>query len=286
MPDNYSLTLSDLLKKESFDLTRTKLIRHSMSHKRFKLAYNSDCILEYTKLQVPGFYNDIDLVLTFIGDQGTTARLVGCYKPTQHSQKVDEHLFPEKMPKELLEHPDNIYHELVETDIYSDLVNKLYIDWGKGTVNWYQSAVNDKPIIAIKSVPKLEFKGYERIVLMYDQLKQIIESPITYENWHDALKSVNAIYLITDLIEGKQYVGSAYGADSLFQRWKTYVETKHGNNKKMIKYLKQYPDRYHKFQFSILQVIPKNIMQKDVIELENLFKEKLGTRSANGLNDN
>lgn len=286
MDKKYSLKLSDLLEKENFDLNRTKLIRHSLNHKRFQLAYESDSILEYTKMQIPNFYNDTDLVLAFVGDQGTTARLVGCYKPTQHSQKIVEGLFSEKMPKELLEHPKNIYHELEETEYFSDLVNRLYIDWGSGTVNWHQSAKNDKPIIAIKSNPKLEFNGYEKIVLMYDQLKQIIKNQVTYENWHIALKSVNAIYLITDLVEGKQYVGSASGADSLFQRWKTYIETQHGNNKRMIKYLQQDPERYHQFQFSILQVIPKNMVKQDIYELEDLYKVKLGTRLVNGLNDN
>ncbi|GLC90463.1 GIY-YIG nuclease family protein [Lysinibacillus piscis] len=283
---NYSLTLSDILKKGNFDLRRVRLLRHSMNHKRFKMAYDVDCILEYTKMQVPDFYHNVDLVLNFVGDQGTTAKLVGCYKPTHCSQKIEEQLFPSKMPKILLEHPTNIYHELEQTSYYHDLINRLYIDWGKGTVNWSQSALNDKPIIAIKSVPTIEFKGYERVMLMYGQLEQIIESQVTYENWHDALKAVHAVYLITDLAEGRQYVGSAYGADSLFQRWETYVKTKHGNNKKIIEYLKQYPERYHEFQFSILQIIPKNSTQKDVIELENLYKEKLGTRLANGLNDN
>ncbi len=284
MTTSYSFMLSDLLKKENFDLQRVKLLRHSMNHKRFKVAYDANCVLEYTKMQVPGFYNDVDLVLNFVGDQGTTARLVGCYKPTLVSQPIEGHLFSDKVPQALLAHPQNIYHELIETVYYSDLINRLYIDWGKGTVNWSQRAINDKPIIAIKSVPSLEFKGYEKIVLMYDQLKQIIDNQVTYENWHDALKSVHAIYLITDLTEGRQYVGSAYGADSLFQRWKTYVETKHGNNKRLINYLKEHPDYYH--QFSILQVIPKTILQKEVIDLENLYKEKLGTRLANGLNEN
>lgn len=286
MNTQHSLMLSDFLNKKGIDLKRIKLIRHSMNHPRFKLAYNADCIFEYTKLQVPGFYKDIDLVLTFVGDLGTTAKLVGCYKPTQHSQQITKQLFSEKMPKELYENTNNFYHELKETTYFSDLINRLYIDWGKGTVNWHQSALNDKPIVAIKSVPSLEFKGYEQIILMYDQLKQIIENPVAYENWHDALKSVNAIYLIIDKVEGRQYVGSAYGADSLFQRWKSYVETKHGNNVKMIEYLKEQPDRYREFQFSILQVVSKNTAPNDIITLENLYKDKLGTRLANGLNSN
>ena len=191
MDKKYSLKFSDLLEKENFELIRTKLIRHSLNHKRFQLAYNSDSILEYTKMQIPNFYNDADLVLAFVGDQGTSARLIGCYKLHNIRKKIVEGLFSEKMPKELLEHPKNIYHELEETEYFSDLVNRLYIDWGSGTVNWHQSAKNDKPIIAIKSNPKLEFNGYEKIVLMYDQLKQIIKNQVTYENWHIALKSVS-----------------------------------------------------------------------------------------------
>ena len=45
------------------------------------------------------------------------------------------------------------------------------------------------------------------------------------------------------------------------------------------------PLRYKKFQFSILNVLPNSSLREQVIQLEQITKEKLGTR-AFGLNSN
>ncbi|MDD3172748.1 MAG: hypothetical protein PHF63_03680 [Herbinix sp.] len=70
---------------------------------------------------------------------------------------------------------------------------------------------------------------------------------ITYSEWHTALYYINAIYLIVDRNNGKQYVGSAYGKDGLLGRWAIYVTTGHGNNKLMKEVVCNYPDRYKEF---------------------------------------
>lgn len=132
---------------------------------------------------------------------------------------------------------------------------------------------------------KKVFMGYEKVLLSYDQLKEIIDNQEIYEAWHTALKSVNAIYLIVDTETGKQYVGSAYGTDGLFGRWNCYINTLHGNNKEMKQVICDYPERYHAFQFSILQILPKTIISDDVIEIENLWKKKLLSMTF-GMNDN
>ncbi len=93
------------------------------------------------------------------------------------------------------------------------------------------------------------------------------------------------MYLIVDQKSGKQYVGSAYGEDGLLQRWTDYIHTHHGGNKKMIELLKAYPERYHRFQFSVLQILPKTLTNDSVISIENLYKKKLMTIEF-GLNDN
>lgn len=93
---------------------------------------------------------------------------------------------------------------------------------GKGTRSWKQRAINEK---------------------------EILKDNLTYADWHTALSSVRAIYLIVDRTDGKQYVGSAYGEDGLLQRWSMYINTKHGYNKKMKELICNYPERYHNFQF-------------------------------------
>ncbi len=140
-------------------------------------------------------------------------------------------------------------------------------------------------MIAIQTNPKYSFIGYDKVILSYGELKEIVTDSILYENWHTALSSVYAIYLIVDKTDGKQYVGSAYGDGGLLGRWKYYVNTKHGGDKKVKDLICNCPDRYENFQFSILQILPKTITLEEVIKIESLYKQKFLTREF-GLNDN
>lgn len=180
---------------------------------------------------------------------------------------------------------DSYIFDLRPTDIMSDLRERLIIDWGKATVSWHQWATNKKAVLAIQANQKYEFKGFDKMILKYSQLKEIISDKILYENWHTALSSVYAIYLIVDETDGKQYIGSAYGEGGLLARWKCYVDTKHGGDAKLKEIICNSPERYENFQFSILQVLPKTISPEEVIEIENLYKNKLLTRKF-GLNTN
>ena len=132
---------------------------------------------------------------------------------------------------------------------------------------------------------KKVFSGFEDLILTYDELKEIILNPTVYEAWHTALSSVNAIYLIVDRESGKQYIGSAYGKDGLLGRWSCYVSSLHGHNKRMKELICAYPERYHHFQFSILQILPKTVTDDEVIRTESLYKKKLLTIPF-GMNDN
>ena len=64
-----------------------------------------------------------------------------------------------------------------------------------------------------------------------------------------------------------------------------YKKKSHGGNKKIKELLKENPDRYKSFQFSILEVLPSNLSNDEVIDKENKYKDKLLTKKF-GLNDN
>lgn len=64
-----------------------------------------------------------------------------------------------------------------------------------------------------------------------------------------------------------------------------YVDSKNGDNKGIIDLMCQYPDRYQYFQFSILQILPKNITADEVISIESLYKRKLLSIEF-GMNEN
>lgn len=279
-----SLYLNDILKRNGLDPKRVKLIRHSLKHARCRVCYNAGFIDEYQKIQKENFFNGCDYVLSFIGEPGTSAKFIGCYSVGKGKQ-INEFFKPEGFPVPEMFTESVYLFELQSSDIISDLKDRLIIDWGKATMSWHQWATNDKVVLAIQENPKYAFTGYENVVLSYNELKEIISDKTLYENWHTALSSVYAIYLIVDSTNGKQYVGSAYSSGGLLERWKCYVDTGHGGNLGMREVLCQCFDRYQYFQFSILQILPKTIIDNEVVAIENFYKNKLLTKEF-GMNKN
>mgnify|MGYP000066642462 FL=1 len=191
---------------------------------------------------------------------------------------------PDGFPLEDWFQGQKTFYELEHIDLLKEYEGRLLIEWGNSALAWAQKATIEKPIVAIQD--KRAFSGYENFVLTYDELKEIVKDPTAYESWHTALSSVNAIYLIVDRENGRQYVGSAYGKDGLLGRWAHYVDSLHGDNKLMKELLCNYPQRYKYFQFSILQLLPKTATPDDVIHTETLWKKKLLTYEPLGMNAN
>lgn len=279
-----SLYLSDLFTRADIKPKEVKLIRHALSDKNFKKCYSLGMLQEYTQLQKKDFSKGYKYWMIFISDKSTNAKFEGIYKVKGVTENT-----PEAMPINFPfpEHFDGNgdYFDLERLDILKELEDRLIIDWGNATRSWHQKGTTDKKIVAIQSNQKFAFEGFENLILSFKELKEIIGDSIVYENWHTALASVYAIYLIVDTINGNQYIGSAYGIRGLLGRWETYIKTKHGDDKKIIKLLQECPYRYEDFQFSVLQILPKNIMDEEVIKIESLWKKKLQTKEF-GLNDN
>lgn len=278
------LYFSDVLKKVGLDPAKVKLIRHALTDKGFKSCYDKNMVLEYTRQQKNGFSKNYDYWCVFISGKGTLAKLFACYK-VRNSVPDTPDIMPEHFPHPEWFQGENAYFDLEYVDLLKDYEGRLMIDWGNSARMWHQRGTTEKPIMAIQADEKRVFSGFENLILTYDELKEIVENPTVYEAWHTALSSVNAIYLIVDRETGKQYVGSAYGKEGLLGRWACYVNSLHGNNKLMKELICTYPERYHHFQFSILQILPKTVTDDEVIQTESLFKKKL-LSIAFGMNDN
>ncbi len=280
------LTLQDLLTINSIDPKDVLLIRHSLNHDNFKKCFDNNCVHEYTQIQ-PGNLKALSehkYWMVFISGKGTQARFFRFYE-YKGKMPITEHKPSESYPGEW-QHTD-VFYQLDETDLFRDLENRLIIDWGKGVINWYYKGTNQKSILAIQNADPKEFIGFDKLVLEYSQLEAMIND-ITgeYLNYRAALSSVKGVYLILDKSSGDQYIGSAYGDDGILGRWKEYANSPyHGGNKKLIELLNEHNDRYKYFQFCILQIFSKSATKEEVIEAENRFKEKLGSRVF-GLNAN
>ena len=285
------LTLADIISKLDININDILLVRHSQN-KDMQWHYNNGFIREYTSIQKSSFPKKYKYIFSFVGGNKTTAVLDEVYYIrgwyTSH-EKVLSQKFLSIIPEHIYNNifcEKRTFFDLEKIDILKHYEKKLVIEWGKGTLSWYQkAATNSKTILAIYPQKVANFVGYENVILTYSELKQIVEDEILYSDWHTALSGISAIYLITNVKNGKQYIGSAYGSEGLLDRWKCYVLTGHGNNKELVNILKIDDNEKNNFQFSILQILSKFTPSEDVVNLENVYKQKLMTRKF-GLNDN
>lgn len=278
------LCFSDILKKVGLDPSTVKLIRHHMASYSFNQCYKCDMVREYTAHQRTNFSKGYLYWAVFIGESGTYARLYSIYKVNGATADTPDTI-PDGYPISEQFDGQNMYYDLQYMDLLQEYESKLIIDWGNSARMWHQKGTTEKPIISIESSARKPFIGYEKVLLTYNELKEIVENATDYELWQTALSAINAVYLIVDMETGSQYVGSAYGKDGLLGRWRFYVDSLHGNNKLMKDLICNHPDRYKHFQFSILQILSKSTPDEEIIHAEALWKKKLCSVQF-GMNDN
>jgi hypothetical protein len=77
--------MGDVISKSglsSDDFDDIAFIRHSFGHKNFAQVWKAGRAFfeEYQRIQVEDYFNGKHYVFAFVGDKGTTARLIGIYK--------------------------------------------------------------------------------------------------------------------------------------------------------------------------------------------------------------
>jgi len=280
------LQLADILQLKGFHHKKIKVIRHTTNRKEIKALVDSGAFELYQSYQKSDVFKDAEYIISFSATEGRKAVLQGVYKvnKVQLVKNLPDILHP-IIGLENWGSGPYFHYDLIRDHSLDDLEERLIIDWGGSTVSWCQKKL-DKDIIEI--LPKgyaKTFLGYENVLLDFEELEKIVRHPDVNKQWKMMLSNVYGVYLILDTITGQQYIGSAYGKDGLWGRWSNYIHTKHGGNKILIELLKESPSRYKKFRFSILNVVPNSSLREEVIHLEQITKEKLGTR-AFGLNSN
>jgi len=129
-----------------------------------------------------------------------------------------------------------------------------------------------------------EFPGFNKVIVSYRELRFIVSQQ--EPGWKSALQSVQGIYLISDISNGKHYVGSTYGTSSIWDRWGNYVSNGHGGNTELEKLIHSQGINYSEnFQFSVLEIADLYVSKDVLINRENYWKEALLTR-RHGYNAN
>mgnify|MGYP004657390413 FL=1 len=185
----------------------------------------------------------------------------------------------------------NVGYAGIELEKYKKYYGRIIIKYHNTSQNLIRNAnsiINELEVIQILNTTYdgVKFPGYDNVCLHFKDLETIIIRQ--KDDWISALKNQKAVYLITDLCEGKQYVGSATGENGmLLQRWSNYIENGHGGNKKLKEIVEQKGFDYIKqnFQYSILENYNARTDKNLILNRESYWKRVLGTR-AFGLNSN
>ena len=191
---------------------------------------------------------------------------------------------------------DEVGYELTLMDDYKEyrkrLIVKLKKPIGRDLYNRLYKNIQDTlepEVYEIAPNTKLgHFPGYQNVTLSHPQMQQIISR--NEPSWKQALMNVKGVYVITDLSNGKLYIGSASGnTDGIWQRWSDYanIENLTGGNKLLneIKLDKGKDYIVNNFQYSILEIFDTKTKADTIINRENYWKNVFCTRKY-GMNFN
>jgi len=272
---------------DGLDLSKAKLIRHNISNDTIAHNYTLGYLEYYQRIQTESKLRNTDYVLSFLGDEGTKGKFLGCYKVSGYVQYKRE-VLPDDFYFGSETFDGCVFWNMEGVDILSDCINRLVIDWGRGTINWCQNGTTEKEVLYIlPSISEIEFTSYDQVLLPYRTLRTFIYNNKQYHEWENKLSAVAGVYLITDTKTGKHYVGSASGEEGgIWQRWSEYAHSKHGGNSQLVKLIDADPEYSDNFMFSILEVFPIKRDKAEVLEYEQLYKRKLQSLIPFGLNEN
>lgn len=270
------LTFNQLLKDAAIPPEQTRLARHKGNGTNGRTAFDlwkakNGMFDRYQSIQSTERFDVGQWVASFVvGKIGETI-FVGLYKvlavgPMDHSDAKDP----------LSDHSVAECHlyTLERQEALSELEGRLIVDWGPGALSWVQRADRqDKQIVELRRTEiDPPYLGHD---LFKYQVRRLEEVP---DNWRTTLTSVRGVYLLVCMDGGKQYVGSATGADGFWGRWSAYIDGDGGNEGMRLLVGVDY-------QVSILEVAASTAKPEDIVKLEQKWKEKLLSKQY-GLNRN
>ncbi len=267
------ITLQQILNSQSplLEGKRVKLVRHKDSRAEYRhVMKDREALLEYQQEQPKDVFKGCDYIICFIGLERKRSVFIGVFKVNGSAIRNGQYCC-----------------DLTPVSEFNAFIDRLVIDWGGNAISWHQwYDKQSKEVVEILPQGYIgNFPGLLDFVLEYDELKTLTDNPDANYEWRHHLSAVNGVYLILDSSTGMQYIGSACGANGIWQRWSDYAANGNGSNKELVALQKSDPNHHRNFRFSVLQSLPSNITQREIVEIEKLYKQKLGSR-AHGLNRN
>ena len=288
--------LVHILRLAGFDSSLpTKLVRHQDHRVSVQEMRRNDWLELYQSYQSKPVFGEAKQIVSFYGLSGTRAGFYGVYKVRAYRTRQPGEgptLASCEWSKQWDQNSKHFY-ELERDSRFDDFRDRIIIDWGLGALAWVQDLHRknkpdrNKPVLEIlepgRKLPP--FDDYLEFSLTYAQMQDLFQKEEAHRDWRIPLSSVAGVYLILAQESGELYIGSAYGAEGIWGRWRNYAVSGDGGNtqlRDLIKGNSAYPKQ---FRFSVLQILPKTMTRDEVITREGLYKTKFGTL-AHGLNSN
>lgn len=184
----------------------------------------------------------------------------------------------------------NLYHyELKEDPSGKDLNGRLVASFHRPGRQSYLNAENWRANLLVselfaEQISIGEFPGFKAVNLTHQELELVVRQSL--QSWRVALSNVAGVYLVSDTLSGKLYVGSGSGEGGIWQRWFTYSTNGHGGNDELYKLVAELGiERAKKFRYSILEIADVHASRGDILKRESHWKDILMSR-AYGLNSN
>lgn len=155
--------------------------------------------------------------------------------------------------------------ETEKTNYITDLLNEFCENW------------QDTFILKKREKRLCDFPGYNNVLLIHKELYIIIKYKAP--EWENALKNVKGIYTITDISNGKIYIGSATEKNGIWQSWCSYANDLIGENETFIELIKNKGAEYIKnnFVYSILEIFDKETNNSYIKQREEFWKKVFQT---------
>lgn len=190
-----------------------------------------------------------------------------------------------------------IHYKVEETDRGEDLIGKLVVRYHlKGMSNRFtlRTLIRDKT--RVYTLPKpyrgMKFPGLNGIDITFSTLRAIYSYPPP--EWESRLRMTGGVYLVTNVLANKRYVGVAYGANGIWKRWGEYVDSGGSGYSKKLKEIlsgmkKEDRESFAEsnLKFALLESWPfRSKTQSEATDRENHWKRVLLSRGPSGYNDN
>jgi hypothetical protein len=179
------------------------------------------------------------------------------------------------------QHQNGTYqYNLAALPAYSEFAGRLFVTFARTRASYLrgESCAPRMTVHAVTAEPVRldEFPGFKTVDISFEDLDYLVRSGTT--SWRTALGSVAGVYLISDTLTGKLYVGSATGEGGIWGRWCQYVDG-HGHNVELKKLVgTEGIDRAKHYRFSVLEIADTHASSGEVLEREAHWKRVLLTR--------